>query len=246
MTPVGEPGAEFGGGLRAAKGSLRVLHDMYSARIAYFDAAIRSRFLDRPCSAARVLDIGCGGQVGAALAQVGYDVTSVDLTAGAGQAPESTVDRRPGSAYDLPFADRAADVVVVSDVLAQLRDVPAGIAQITRVLRPGGLLLFDAINRTVRSYLVTILLAERVLRVRRPGTHDWRMFIRPGELRAALAEHGIVLAEIRGLMPARPPHRLIGSVLRGRGLAEFELNNSVGVGYVGHGVKEPARFSAVR
>jgi 2-polyprenyl-6-hydroxyphenyl methylase / 3-demethylubiquinone-9 3-methyltransferase len=246
--------SEIGQGWWDPKGPLRALHDMNPTRVAYFDSAIRSRFLDQPAAATKVLDIGCGGGiVSEAMAKLDYDVTGLDMSEGAIEAARAhaaanhvAVDYRVGSAYRLPMADGVVDVVVISDVLEHLHDLPTAIAEISRVLRPGGLMLFDTINRTVASYLTAILMAERVLRIVFPGTHDWKMFIRPGELRSALAERDITLAEIKGMSPARPPHRLIASIVRGRGLGEYELNNSVSVSYIGHAVKQPARPRAVR
>jgi 2-polyprenyl-3-methyl-5-hydroxy-6-metoxy-1,4-benzoquinol methylase len=45
----------------------------------------------------------------------------------------------------------------------------------------------STLNRTPRSYLAAVLVAERVLRWVPPGTHDWQRFLTPQEL-AMLAE----------------------------------------------------------
>jgi len=90
-----------------------------------------------------------------------------------------------GSAYDLSaFPAASFDGVLMADVLEHLLDLPAAVreaptasldpkpktnpgararrrgAQVTRVLRPGGVLAFDTINRTFKSYLGAIVLAE--------------------------------------------------------------------------------------
>ncbi|WP_169808935.1 bifunctional 2-polyprenyl-6-hydroxyphenol methylase/3-demethylubiquinol 3-O-methyltransferase UbiG [Microtetraspora fusca] len=229
-----------------ARGPLRALHDMNPARVAYFDA-VAARL--GPRGSLRVLDVGCGGGlVAEPLAALGYRVTGVDLSSGAietardhARASGVAVTYRVGSAYALPVGDAAVDVVVVSDVLEHLHDLTAAVAEMSRVLRPGGVVAFDTINRTAAAYLVAILAAERILGIVHPGTHNWRMFVRPGELAALFARHGLRPAELRGLAPAAPVHRLVAAALRGRPLGGFHLTRSAAVSYIGHAVKTQER-----
>jgi 2-polyprenyl-6-hydroxyphenyl methylase/3-demethylubiquinone-9 3-methyltransferase len=77
---------------------------------------------------------------------VGLDLSQASLYVAACQT------RRPGCpaavstcgrAEALPFADASFEVVWCTDVLEHLADRPAAIAQIARVLKPGGLFLYD-------------------------------------------------------------------------------------------------------
>src|SRR5215467_8355141 len=61
-----------------------------------------------------------------------------------------------GQAETLPFANATFDVVWCTDVLEHLADLPAAIAQMARVLIPGGLFLYDTINRSWPSRLLVI------------------------------------------------------------------------------------------
>jgi len=104
----------------------------------------------------RVLDMGCGGGRHAfALYRRGADVVALDLdeaelkdVAGmfaamqdAGEAPVgATAHAVRGSAYALPFADAAFDRVVAAEVLEHLPQDERAMAELVRVLRPGGLL----------------------------------------------------------------------------------------------------------
>ncbi|MEM6907016.1 MAG: 3-demethylubiquinone-9 3-O-methyltransferase, partial [Pseudomonadota bacterium] len=76
------------------------------------------------------------------------------------------------------------------------------IAEVSRVLRPGGWFLFDTINRNPLARFVTITMAEDVLGLLPKGTHDPEMFIRPSELRDLLASQGLPPGPITGLGPA--------------------------------------------
>lgn len=228
-------------------GPLRVLHDMNPTRLDYVDAVLSTRFGGRSADQVHVLDVGCGGGlISEGLARRGYRVTGVDISAGSvaaarrhAEAAGVDVDYQVGSAYELPVPDGSVDAVVMSDVLEHLHDLVLALGEAHRVLRPGGVLLFDTIDRTVRSYLMAILLAERLFRMVKPGTHDWRMFLRPAELARLLDTVGLTLAEVSGLAPARGLPRLLGTAVRESRLGPFRLCTDTSVSYIGHAVKDP-------
>jgi polyprenyldihydroxybenzoate methyltransferase/3-demethylubiquinol 3-O-methyltransferase len=56
-------------------------------------------------------------------------------------------------------------------------------AQKKLTLQPGGHLILSTISRTPLSQLLTLTLAEDVLRLVTPGTHTYSKFIKPAELR---------------------------------------------------------------
>ncbi len=99
--------------------------------------------LDRrhgPLHGQRVLDLGCGpGFYTAALRAVGADVTPVDNSeeelALAGGPPEGALIADAGA---LPLADGSVDGVFCSNLLEHTPDAAPVIAEIERVLRPGG------------------------------------------------------------------------------------------------------------
>ncbi len=68
----------------------------------------------------------------------------------------STSSTWSAPARSCPFADAAFDLVSCCDVLEHVRDLDRVIAETARVLRPGGLYLFDTINRTRRSKVLAI------------------------------------------------------------------------------------------
>ena len=70
-----------------------------------------------------------------------------------------------------------------------------------RVLRPGGLFLFDTINRNPLARLATITFAEDILGLLPRGTHDPALYITPGELRAGLTRAGLAPGPMTGLGP---------------------------------------------
>jgi SAM-dependent methyltransferase len=95
----------------------------------------------------RILDIGCGeGQVSRLAKRIGAElVVGVDPTWNqvrvAAERGGGVHVARAG-ADGLPFADEQFDVVVACLVFEHIREVDAAIAEVARVLRPGGCFCF--------------------------------------------------------------------------------------------------------
>jgi 2-polyprenyl-6-hydroxyphenyl methylase/3-demethylubiquinone-9 3-methyltransferase len=182
---------------------LRVLANMVPARLRFFD-------LWMPDWAGKaVLDLGCaGGFMAEAMARRGAVVTGVDPAAKAVAAARRHAEAEGldirydvGVGEALPYADAAFDAVVCVDVLEHVSDLNRVLAEVRRVLKPGGWFLFDTINRNPLATLMVVVGAERVLGLLPRGTHDPALFIKPAELHAALAGLGFDVKPFRGLGP---------------------------------------------
>jgi 2-polyprenyl-6-hydroxyphenyl methylase/3-demethylubiquinone-9 3-methyltransferase len=188
---------------------VRTLKNLVPGRLAWFDRHIDWQGRD-------VLDLGCaGGFMAEALARRGAHVTGIDPAADAIDAARAHA-RESGLriGYDvgvgeaLPYESASFDAVVCVDVLEHVADLAKVLSEVVRTLRPGGLFLFDTINRNPLARLATITVAEDVLRLLPRGTHDPAMFIRPTELRAAMQRAGLVPGPITGLGPRGLNRRL--------------------------------------
>jgi len=78
-------------------------------------------------------------------------------------------------------------------------DYASTIAACAALAGAGGHLVFSTINRNPKSYLLMVLGAEYVLGLLPKGTHDYRKFITPAELAAAVRKAGLEVTEIRGM-----------------------------------------------
>jgi 2-polyprenyl-6-hydroxyphenyl methylase/3-demethylubiquinone-9 3-methyltransferase len=135
----------------------------------------------------------------------------------------------------LPLADGSLGAVVAADVLEHVGDLPAVVAELARVLAPGGRLLLDTINRTPEAWFLGVFGAERVVGLVPRGTHDWRLFIRPAELDRLLTRAGFERVELTGLRPAIGP-ATIARALATRRLDPpgFRTGGGLRVSYLGH------------
>jgi len=88
----------------------------------------------------RILDIGCGdGQLTLRLAASGARVTGADLSPEMVAAARARgVEAEAANADALPFADASFDAVFSNAALHWVRDHEAMLAQVQRVLKPGG------------------------------------------------------------------------------------------------------------
>lgn len=150
-----------------------------------------------------------------ALATRGAQVTGIDPAAASIKAARQhakgaglQIGYDVGVGEDLPYDAVGFDAVVCVDVLEHVADLNKVLSEVTRVLRPGGLFLFDTINRNPVARLATITIAEDLLRVLPRGTHDPEMFIKPRELRHALNGAGLVPGPVTGLGPRGINRRL--------------------------------------
>lgn len=121
----------------------------------------------------RVLEVGCGAGYDAVdIARHGAEYTGVDLT------PENIVRSRThlelaglsghvveADAEQLPFDDASFDVVYSFGVLHHVPDITAAIAEVYRVLRPGGDAYIAVYNRNSIFYLLRLGFTEHLLKL---------------------------------------------------------------------------------
>jgi 2-polyprenyl-6-hydroxyphenyl methylase / 3-demethylubiquinone-9 3-methyltransferase len=203
---------------RDAHGFLSTLSALTPVRFGYMRDVLVNTLGITP-EGQRVLDIGCGGGfLTEEFAKIGFDVTGIDpsgptITQAAAHAAEAglAITYRVASGEAIPFDDATFDIAYCCDVLEHVNDLATVIAETARVLKPGGVYLFDTINRTLLSKLVVINLFQewRATRFVTTNLHDWQMFIKPAELRPVLAAHGLENRAIIGINPTGNPLRAL-------------------------------------
>jgi 2-polyprenyl-6-hydroxyphenyl methylase / 3-demethylubiquinone-9 3-methyltransferase len=178
------------------------LHDINPLRLAWVEE------LAGGLAGKRALDVGCGGGIFAeALAQVGAEVTAIDLSQkaiGVAQLHQyesgTRVDYRIASAEALAVEMPAAfDVVTCLELIEHVPEPASTVAACAKLAKPGGLVVFSTLNRNPKSYVQAILGAEYVLKLLPRGTHDWARFIRPSELAAFGRRARLQLVAMKGL-----------------------------------------------
>lgn len=207
---------------------VRTLKNMVPARLKWFERHIHWR--DKS-----VLDLGCaGGFMAEALATRGALVTGIDPAADAIRAAtrhamhtKKDIRYEVGIGEALPYEDASFDAVVCVDVLEHVADVQQVLCETARVLKPGGIFLFDTINRNILARLAVVTMGEDILRLLPKGTHDPDLFIKPQELKVVIENAGLETGQQTGLGPVGLDWR--GEVVFGR--LPFKLIIYMGVAY---------------
>ncbi|BGP16018.1 hypothetical protein JCM10213_005431 [Rhodosporidiobolus nylandii] len=174
----------------------------------------------------RVLDVGCGGGIFAeSLARLGADTLAIDAAptnitvaqthaaldpslhvlnspipsrSSSSAPPRNTLEYRHCPAEELVKEGKQFDVVCAMEVIEHVEDPRGFLDCLGELLKPGGVLLLSTISRTPLAKLLTITMAEDVLRLVSPGTHTYHKYIKPSELVAFFEEKGWRGAEVRG------------------------------------------------
>ncbi|HEX4570437.1 MAG TPA: bifunctional 2-polyprenyl-6-hydroxyphenol methylase/3-demethylubiquinol 3-O-methyltransferase UbiG, partial [Dongiaceae bacterium] len=133
---------------------------------------------------------------------------------------------RPSTAEALAETGAAFEIVLAMEIIEHVGDVEGFMGAVGRLVAPGGLLILSTLNRTAKSFALAILGAEYLLRWLPPGTHDWRRFLRPSEVAAAVRPQGLALAEAIGVVysPLTDKWRLAAGDLDVNYMMCFERN----------------------
>jgi 2-polyprenyl-6-hydroxyphenyl methylase/3-demethylubiquinone-9 3-methyltransferase len=196
-----------------ARGPFAPLHRFNPARLAF----VRDRAAERFGRDARtreafagltLLDIGCGGGlIAEPMRRLGFAVTAVDASAeNIGTARAHAAEQGLDIAYRAATVEQLEaegagpfDVVLTLEVIEHVADPEAFIRACARLVKPGGMMIVATLNRTLKALALGKVATEYVLRWVPAGTHDWRQFIKPDELRLMLSKEPVAVSGPYGL-----------------------------------------------
>jgi 2-polyprenyl-6-hydroxyphenyl methylase/3-demethylubiquinone-9 3-methyltransferase len=196
-----------------AHGPFAPLHKFNPARLAFVRDRVAERFgrdikKREAFAGLSLLDVGCGGGlIAEPMRRLGFEVTAIDAS-----SENIGTARAHAEMTGLEIAYRAAtveqleaegagpfDVVLTMEVIEHVADPEAFVRSCSRLLKPGGLMIVATLNRTLKGLLLGKVAAEYVLRWVPAGTHNWRQFLKPDEIRAMLAAEPVTVTGPYGL-----------------------------------------------
>ena len=197
-----------------ARGPFAPLHRFNPARLAFVRDRAAARFgrdvqTRRAFEGLSLLDIGCGGGlIAEPMRRLGFEVTAIDAS-----AENIGTARAHADQQGLEIAYRAAtveqleaegagpfDVVLTLEVIEHVADPEAFIRACSRLVKPGGMMIVATLNRTLKALALGKFAAEYVLRWVPAGTHDWRQFLKPDEIRLMLSHEPVAVSGPYGLI----------------------------------------------
>ncbi len=154
-------------------------YDRTNALLSFGNDALWRRATVRavaPAVGERILDIAAGtGTSSVPFARSGAEVTAVDFSPGmveVGRRRHPEIDFVLADATSLPFEKNSFDVVTISFGLRNVQDPKAALAEMYRVLEPGGRLVICEFSRPPRAAF-------------RAGYAAYMRFVMPGVVRLA-------------------------------------------------------------
>ncbi|GAA5100177.1 bifunctional 2-polyprenyl-6-hydroxyphenol methylase/3-demethylubiquinol 3-O-methyltransferase UbiG [Bartonella acomydis] len=194
------------------QGKFRPLHQFNPTRLAYIREKICLEFNRDPVSLMpfenlRILDIGCGGgllcepmaRLGATV--VGADAAHTNIEVAKIHAAQSglSIDYRVTTAEELAKNGEKFDIILNMEVVEHVADVNLFIEATAKMLKPQGLMFVSTLNRTWKAWGLAIIGAEYILRWLPKGTHDYKKFLKPQELKNFLFQNSLTVIDEIGI-----------------------------------------------
>ncbi|WP_455479657.1 bifunctional 2-polyprenyl-6-hydroxyphenol methylase/3-demethylubiquinol 3-O-methyltransferase UbiG [Bartonella sp. B23] len=194
------------------QGKFHSLHQFNPTRLAYIREKICSEFNRDPVSLMpfenlRILDIGCGGgllcepmaRLGATV--VGADAAQTNIEVAKIHAAQNglSIDYRATTAEALANKGEQFDIILNMEVVEHVADVNLFIAATAKMLKPQGLMFVSTLNRTWKAWGLAIIGAEYILRWLPKGTHNYKKFLKPQELKNFLSKNALTVVDEIGI-----------------------------------------------
>jgi 2-polyprenyl-6-hydroxyphenyl methylase / 3-demethylubiquinone-9 3-methyltransferase len=155
-----------------------------------------------------VIDVGCGGGILAeSMAILEAQVTGIDL---APQSIETAKLHLHESNLSISYHcvniedfghnnTNEFDILTCMEMLEHVPEPEFIISNCAKLLKNDGIAFFSTMNRNIKSYVMGVIAAEYLLNLVPRGTHEYKKFIKPSELRKLLAKHNLMVMDIKGI-----------------------------------------------
>ncbi|KAM9267660.1 LOW QUALITY PROTEIN: ubiquinone biosynthesis O-methyltransferase, mitochondrial [Cariama cristata] len=197
------------------EGEYSALHSMNDIRVPFIRDTLLNMssnyHLGNPLSGIKILDVGCGGGLlSEPLGRLGASVTGIDPLEDNIRTADQHKSFDPVLAKRIQYKSSSLeeiveesmetfDVIVASEVVEHVADLEMFIKCCSRVLKPEGSLFITTI-KTQLSYILGIVVAEKIMGIVPEGTHEWEKFVPPEELERLLESNGFSVKTVNGML----------------------------------------------
>ncbi|XP_032862340.1 ubiquinone biosynthesis O-methyltransferase, mitochondrial isoform X2 [Tyto alba] len=198
------------------EGEYSALHSMNDIRVPFIRDTLLNMssnyHVGNPLSGIKILDVGCGGGLlSEPLGRLGASVTGIDPLEDNIRTADQHKSFDPVLAKRIRYKSSSLeeiveesmetfDVIVASEVVEHVADLEMFIKCCSRVLKPEGSLFITTINKTQLSYVLGIVVAEKIMGIVPEGTHEWEKFVPPEELERLLESNGFSVKTVNGML----------------------------------------------
>ena len=195
-------------------GPMKLLHSMNKTRMLFIQERLLNRYkslkdIQNIFLKKKLLDLGCGGGIlSESLAKKGAKVTALDTSKSLIKVAQKraiekklTINYQVGEISSLKNKKNKFDIIISLEVIEHVANYKIFLEDIFSCLSKNGIIIISTINRNFFSYISTILVAEKILNLVPPGTHDWNKYIKPNEIIEYAEKHNYLLDKKSGLLP---------------------------------------------
>ncbi|PON96522.1 Ubiquinone biosynthesis O-methyltransferase [Trema orientale] len=231
-----------------SEGPFKPLHAINPIRLSFIRSTLCRHFgrdpnSARPFQGLKFVDVGCGGGIlSEPLARMGATVTGVDAVEKNIKIARLHADLDPltstieyccttAEAYAILLwtekmveEHKSFDAVISLEVIEHVANPAEFCKSLAALTVPNGATVISTINRSMRAYAATIVIAEYLLRWLPIGTHQWSSFITPEELVLILRRASVSVEEMAGF---------VYDPLTGK----WSLSDDISVNYITYGTK---------
>lgn len=182
-------------------GKLKTLHQVNPLRLEFI-----KKYTDLDNK--KIIDIGCGGGILTESLKkqtndtYGLDASSEAISVAKEHAKLSNLEIEYINSTIEDFVTNSNtqfDVVTCMEMLEHVPNPESIIASISKLIKKDGLFFASTLNRNLKSYLLSIVAAEHILKMVPQGTHQYTKFIKPYELIKTAEKYGFSAIEITGV-----------------------------------------------
>lgn len=173
-------------------GEMKPLHDFNPPRVEYIEKIICQNVIcdEKKIEDLSVIDIGCGGGIlTESIARLGCKTVGIDLAAKMIMAAKIhaknsglKIDYYNHGVEEEVKQQNKYDVVICMEVIEHVPNKQEFVENVLKLVKNDGVVIFSTINRTVKSLVLAIGVAEYVLNMLPRKTHSWNDFVKPSEM----------------------------------------------------------------
>ena len=194
------------------EGKMSFLHAMSETRTRYIKEAIIQNFKipkkKHILAGIEILDIGCGGGIASEpLSRMGGKLTSIDeskelinIAKVHAKAMQLDIKYEHSNIDNLLKSKKQYDVIIALELLEHVNNVAYFCEVLSKLIKPNGLIIISTINRSILSKMIVIKFAEDILKKIPSGTHSYKKFIKPIEIKKYFNSINLNMYDLKGMV----------------------------------------------
>lgn len=194
------------------EGKMSFLHAMSETRTRYIKEAIIQNFKiqnkKHMLAGIEILDIGCGGGIASEpLSRMGGKLTSIDeskelinIAKLHAKAMRLDIKYEHSNIDNLLKSKKQYDVIIALELLEHVNNVEYFCEVLSKLIKPNGLIIISTINRSILSKMIVIKFAEDILKKIPSGTHSYKKFIKPIEIKKYFNSKNLNMHDLKGMV----------------------------------------------